>query len=69
MTIPNDDRSQSPRSNQTLTIEQQFRIRQFAQEISELSQEQTQEKLLEVIEQSMLRDNYYKEILKHEWNL
>jgi hypothetical protein len=47
-----------------LTIEQQFRLQTLKQQVAELSREQAQEYLLEVLRQMMVKDNLVKHLLK-----
>jgi hypothetical protein len=48
-----------------LTLEQQFNLRGYQQQVQSLSQEQAQEFLIEVLRQLMLKDNLVKHMLKN----
>ncbi|MDZ8027157.1 MAG: NblA/ycf18 family protein [Nostoc sp. SerVER01] len=47
-----------------LTLEQQFRLQNLREQVKNLSQEQAQEFLLEVLRQMMVKDNLVKHLLK-----
>ena len=47
-----------------LTLEQQFKLQIFQEEIKNLSKEQAQEYLLELFRQIMIKDNLNKSLLK-----
>ncbi len=52
-----------------LSIEQQFNIRSFATQVDKMSREQAQECLVKLYEQMIVRENIYKEFLKHQWGI
>ena len=52
-----------------LSLEQQFSIRSFQTQVEKMSREQAQDFLIKLYEQMMVRENMYKEFLKHEWGL
>lgn len=52
-----------------LTLEQQFNLRSFADQVKSMSREQAQEFLVNLYRQMMLKETMYKEFLKHEWGL
>lgn len=52
-----------------LSLEQQFSIRSFETQVQRMSREQAQDFLVKLYEQMMVRENMYKEFLKHEWGL
>jgi hypothetical protein len=52
-----------------LTLEQQFNIRSFQTQVEKMSREQAQDFLIKLYEQMIVRENMYKEFLKHEWGL
>ncbi|HEY9834546.1 MAG TPA: NblA/ycf18 family protein [Stenomitos sp.] len=52
-----------------LSLEQQFSIRSFQTQVNQMSREQAQDFLVKLYEQMMVRENMYKEFLKHEWGL
>lgn len=53
----------------SLTLEQQFNLRKVADQTKALSQQQTQELIVELQRQLMIKDNLYKQIIKHEWGI
>jgi hypothetical protein len=52
-----------------LSLEQQFNLRSFETQVQQMSHEQAQEFLIELYEQMILRENMYKEFIKHQWGL
>jgi hypothetical protein len=52
-----------------LSLEQQFNLRSFEAQVQNMSHQQAQEFLIKLYEQMILRDNMYKEFLKHQWGL
>lgn len=52
-----------------LSLEQQFNIRSFETQVEKMSREQAQEFLVQLYQQMIMRENMYKEFLKHEWGL
>ena len=52
-----------------LTIEQKFHLRKLADQTKALSQEQAQELIVELQRQMMVKDNLYKQMIKHEWGI
>ena len=52
-----------------LSLEQQFNIRSFETQVEKMSREQAQDFLIKLYEQMIVRENMYKEFLKHEWGL
>jgi hypothetical protein len=52
-----------------LSMEQEFSLRAFADQVQKLSREQAQELLIELNKQMMLRDNLYKELLKPQFGI
>jgi len=50
-------------SNQ-LTLEQEFKMQVWREEVSQLSQPEAQEYLLQVMRQLMVKDNLIKNLLK-----
>ncbi len=52
-----------------LTLEQEFSLRSFADQVQRMSHEQAQEFLIMQYKHMMLRDITYQEILKHDWKL
>ncbi|WP_311774132.1 MULTISPECIES: NblA/ycf18 family protein [unclassified Nostoc] len=47
-----------------LTLEQQFRLQNLKDQVKNLSQQEAQEFLLEVLRQMMVKDNLVKHLLK-----
>lgn len=57
-------------SEQTqLSLEQQFSIRSFETQVSQMSREQAQDFLIKLYEQMIVRENMYKSFIKHQWGL
>jgi Phycobilisome degradation protein nblA len=52
-----------------LTLEQEFSLRNFTDQVQQMSREQAQEFLLLQHKQMMIRERMYQEILKQEWKL
>lgn len=52
-----------------LSLEQQFNVRSFETQVNKMSREQAQEFLVKLYKQMLVRENMYKEFLKHEWGL
>ncbi len=52
-----------------LTLEQEFSLRSFTDQVQQMSREQAQEFLILQYKQMMIREMMYKEILKQEWKL
>ncbi|TVQ48114.1 MAG: NblA-related protein [Gloeocapsa sp. DLM2.Bin57] len=52
-----------------LSLEQQFSLRSFESQVQQMSHQQAQEFLIQLYEQMMVRENLYKEFLKHQWGL
>lgn len=52
-------------STSGLTVEQEFSLRLFQEQIKSLSVEETHDYLLEVLRQSMLKENLYKQMMKN----
>lgn len=52
-----------------LSLEQQFSLRSFESQVQQMSREQAQEFLVKLYEQMIVRENMYKEFLKHQWGL
>ena len=51
------------------SLEQQFSLRSFETQVQNMSREQAQEFLVKLYEQMIMRENMYKEFLKHQWGL
>ena len=52
-----------------LSLEQEFSLRSFADQVQHMSQAQTQEFLLVLYQQMMIRETLYRDVLKHEWKI
>lgn len=52
-----------------LSLEQQFSLRSFQDQVANMSQEQAQHFLVKLYEQMMLRETMYKHFLKHQWGI
>lgn len=52
-----------------LTLEQEFSLRNFTEQVRQMSREQAQEFLIEQHKHMMIREIMYQKILKHEWKL
>jgi hypothetical protein len=52
-----------------LSLEQQFSLRSFQTQVQKMSREQAQESLMKLYEEMLVRDNLYKDVLKHQWGL
>ena len=50
-----------------LSLEQQFSLRSFETQVQQMSREQAQDFLIKLYEQMMVRENLYKQFLKHSW--
>ena len=47
-----------------LTLEQQFQLKVYAEQVKSLSREQAQSYLLQLIEQDMIKTNLFKSMVK-----
>jgi len=52
-----------------LTLDQEFSLRVFADQVQQMSREQAQEFLIEQCKLMMVQRTMYQELLKHEWKL
>jgi len=52
-----------------LSMEQEFNLRSFADQVQYMSREQAQDFLVNLYKQMMLKETMYKHFLKHEWGL
>ncbi|MFQ4146045.1 MULTISPECIES: NblA/ycf18 family protein [Chlorogloeopsis] len=52
-----------------LSLEQEFSIRCFADQVQHMSREQAHEFLLMLYKQMIIQDITYQQLLKHEWRL
>ncbi|MEH2043513.1 NblA/ycf18 family protein [Nostoc sp.] len=53
----------------TLSLEKEFSLRTFADQVQQMSREQAQELLLMLYKQMIIRETTYQELLKHQWEL
>ena len=56
-------------SQNSLSLEQQFNIRSFETQVKQMSREQAQDFLVKMYEQMIVKENMYKEFLKHQWGI
>ncbi|MCC5660171.1 NblA/ycf18 family protein [Nostoc sp. XA010] len=52
-----------------LSLEQEFSLRTFSDQVQQMSREQAQEFLLMFYKQMMIREATYQELLKNQWEL
>ncbi len=52
-----------------LSLEQEFSLRSFTDQVQLMSREQAQEFLLMLYQQMMIREMMYQQFLKHEWRI
>lgn len=52
-----------------LTLEQEFSLRRFADQVQQMSREQAQEFLIEQYRLMMVQEKMYQDLLKHEWHM
>jgi Phycobilisome degradation protein nblA len=52
-----------------LSLEQQFNLRSFQTQVANMSREQATDFLLKLYEEMLVRENAYKDVLKHQWGL
>lgn len=52
-----------------LSLEQEFHLKSFADQVQRMSREQSQEFLIMLHRQMMIRETMYRHFLIHEWNL
>lgn len=52
-----------------LSLEQEFSLRTFSDQVQQMSREQAQEFLLMLHQQMIIREATYQELLKHQWEL
>lgn len=55
--------------NLGLSLEQQFELRSFEVQVQTLSREEAQQRLINLCEQMMLRENLYKQMLRDKWGI
>lgn len=52
-----------------LSLEQEFNLRSFEDQVQYMSREQAQEFLVNLYRQMIMKETMYKQFLKHEWGL
>lgn len=52
-----------------LSLEQEFSLRAFADQVQYMSPKQTQDFLIQLYKHMMLKENMYKGLIKHEWGI
>jgi hypothetical protein len=52
-----------------LSLEQQFSLRTISSKVQALSRQEAQELVVELQRQMMIKDNLYKQLIKHEWGI
>lgn len=52
-----------------LSLEQEFNIKSFETQVQQMSQEQAQDFLVKLYKQMVMREETYKQLLKHHWGL
>ncbi|WP_204138300.1 NblA/ycf18 family protein [Halomicronema sp. CCY15110] len=52
-----------------LTLEQEFRLREFAHKVQQMSLNQAQSFLIEQHRSMLIQKVIFQQLLKHEWNL
>ncbi len=55
-------------SNQ-LSLEQEFNVRAFADQVQQMSRQESQQFLMMLYEQMIIKETIYKELLKSQWEL
>ena len=52
-----------------LSLEQEFQLKSFADQVQHMSREQAQEFLIMVHRQMIIKEKMYQDFINHEWNL
>jgi hypothetical protein len=52
-----------------LSLEQQFSLRLFSEQVRQLSCEAAQDLLIELNRQMMIKDNLYRQLIRPDWSL
>ncbi|NCO75375.1 MAG: NblA-related protein [Cyanobacteria bacterium] len=52
-----------------LSLEQQFNLRSFQSQVAQMTREQATDFLVKLYEEMLVRENMYKDVLKHQWGL
>ena len=53
----------------SLSLEQEFQLKSFADQVQRMSREQAQEFLIMIHRQMMIKEKMYQNFIKQEWNL
>ena len=53
----------------SLSLEQEFQLKSFADQVQRMSHEQAQEFLVMIHRQMMIKEKMYQHFLKQEWHL
>ena len=53
----------------SLSLEQEFSLKKISKQAQALSRQEAQELIVELQRQMMIKDNLYKQMIKHEWGL
>jgi hypothetical protein len=56
-------------SNEQLSLEQQFELRLFADQVRNLSLEEAQELLIQLRESMVIQANTFRDIIKESWGI
>ena len=52
-----------------LSLEQEFKLRKFSDQVRNLSREQAQDLLIELNRQMIIQENLYQQLLKPYWGI
>jgi hypothetical protein len=52
-----------------LSLEQKFNLRSFETQVEKMSRDQAKDFLIKLYEEMLVRENMYKDFLKHQWGL
>lgn len=52
-----------------LTIEEEFKIRSFEEQVRRMSGEQAKETLIKLYQSQVVKESQYKALIKHKWGL
>lgn len=56
-------------NSMNLSLEQQFSLRCFQTQVDQMTREQAKEFLIKLYEEMLVRENMYKDVLKHQWGI
>lgn len=54
--------------SKSLSLEEEFRLKSFAEQVQKMSRQQAQGFLIELHRQMMMKDKMYQHFIKQEWN-